>query len=185
VLDFENVALVGILNADSLLNFPDFRAHERSFQLMAQVAGRAGRKNKRGKVIIQTFSPAHYVIQNVASHNYLQMYNTDMEQRNNFNYPPFSKLILLTAKNPVLEDVNASADFLAGKLKEKFGTRVLGPEFPLIARIRNLYLKNILLKIEKNASLSGSKKIIAEIIQECKSESVFRKTRIAIDVDPV
>lgn len=184
-LDFDNVALVGILNADSLLNYPDFRSFERSYQLMAQVAGRAGRKNKRGKVIIQTWQPQHPIIQQVVANNYLGMYSTELHQRLEFRYPPYYKLIQLTLKHKEIEPLNEASKFLADKLKEKFGKRVLGPEFPAIARIRNLYLKNILIKIEREASSNQAKNIIHSLIDEFYTHSEFKSVKIFADVDPM
>ncbi|MFN4234756.1 MAG: primosomal protein N' [Bacteroidia bacterium] len=184
-LDFDNVALVGILNADSLLNYPDFRSFERSYQLMAQVAGRAGRKNKRGKVIIQTWQPQHPIIQQVVDNNYLGMYTSELHQRLEFKYPPYYKLIQLTLKHKEIEPLNEASKFLADKLKEKFGKRVLGPEFPAIARIRNLYLKNILIKIEREASTKQAKNVIQELIDEFYTHAEFKSVKIFADVDPM
>jgi primosomal protein N' (replication factor Y) len=184
-LDFDNVALVGILNADSLLNYPDFRSFERSFQLMAQVAGRAGRKNKRGKVIIQTWQPQHQIIQQVVANNYLGMYTTELQQRLEFKYPPYYKLIQLTLKHKEIEPLNDASKFLADKLKEKFGKRVLGPEFPIVARIKNFYLKNILIKIEREASFSKAKSIIHELMDDFYTHSEFKSVKIFADVDPM
>lgn len=184
-LDFDNVALVGILNADSLLNYPDFRSFERSYQLMAQVAGRAGRKNKRGKVIIQTWQPQHPIIQQVVNNNYLGMYTSELYQRLEFKYPPYYKLIQLTLKHKEIEPLNEASKFLADKLREKFGKRVLGPEFPPVARIRNLYLKNILIKIEREASTKQAKNIIQELIDEFYTHAEFKSVKIFADVDPM
>jgi primosomal protein N' (replication factor Y) len=184
-LDFDNVALVGILNADSLLNYPDFRSFERSFQLMAQVAGRAGRKNKRGKVIIQTWQPQHQIIQQVVANNYLGMYTTELKQRLEFKYPPYYKLIQITLKHKEIEPLNDASKLLADKLKEKFGKRVLGPEFPVVARIKNFYLKNILIKIEREASFSKAKSIIHELIDDFYTHSEFKSVKIFADVDPM
>ncbi len=184
-LDFDNVALVGILNADNMLFFPDFRAHERSFHLMAQVAGRAGRKNKRGKVIIQTYSPAHHIIQNVLDNDYSALYNAQIIERKNFNYPPFCRLIEISLKHKEAEKINDAADFLTNNLRKKFGNRILGPEFPLVARVKNLYIKNIILKIEKEASVQKAKNILREELNNFKGGENFKSVRISIDVDPM
>ncbi|MES2286655.1 MAG: primosomal protein N' [Bacteroidota bacterium] len=184
-LDFDNVSMVGILNADSMLNFPDFRSFERSFQLMAQVSGRAGRKNKRGKVIIQTQNPDHSIIQDVISTNFLSMYTNQLLDRKNFNYPPFFRLIEITLIHRDVNMVNASAKFLADELKHHFKKRVLGPEFPVVSRIRNLYHKNILLKIERDASVVQVKKILANLLVQFKSSSDYKSVRVQIDVDPM
>lgn len=183
-LDFDNVSLVGILNADSMLNFPDFRSFERSYQLMAQVSGRAGRKSKRGKVIIQSYNPDHSIIQNVVQNDYLSMYTTQLLDRKNFNYPPFYRLIEITVIHKDVDMVNASAKYLADELKHHFKQRVLGPEFPLVSRVRNLYQKNILLKIEREASVIQVKKIVSEILVHFKAGE-YKPVRVQIDVDPI
>ncbi len=184
-LDFDNVSLVGILNADSMLNFPDFRAYERSYQLMAQVAGRAGRKNKRGKVIIQTQNSDHSIIQDVWHNNYLSMYTTQLLDRRNFNYPPFYRLIELSVVHRDINMVNAGAKYLADELKNHFGKRVLGPEFPIVSRIRNQYHKNILLKIERDASVAQVKKIVTDLLIQFKSKSDYKAVKIVLDIDPM
>ncbi len=184
-LDFDNVSMVGILNADSMLNFPDFRSFERSFQLMSQVSGRAGRKNKRGKVIIQSQNPEHSIIQEVIANDYLSMYTNQLLDRKNFNYPPYFRLIEVTVIHKDVDMVNASAKFLADALKKHFAKRVLGPEFPLVSRIRNLYHKNILLKIERDASVGQVKKILSELLIKFKSTSDYKSVRVNIDVDPM
>jgi primosomal protein N' (replication factor Y) len=184
-LDFDNVSMVGILNADSMLNFPDFRSFERSYQLMAQVSGRAGRKNKRGKVIIQSQNPEHSIIQEVIANDYLSMYTNQLLDRKNFNYPPYFRLIEITVIHKDVDMVNASSKYLADALKKHFAKRVLGPEFPLVSRIRNLYHKNILLKIERDASVGAVKKILSELIVKFKSTSDYKSVRVNIDVDPM
>ncbi len=184
-LDFDNVSMVGILNADSMLNFPDFRSFERSYQLMAQVSGRAGRKNKRGKVIIQSQNPEHSIIQEVIANDYLSMYTNQLLDRKNFNYPPYYRLIEITVIHKDVDMVNASAKFLADALKKHFSKRVLGPEFPLVSRIRNLFHKNILLKIERDASVGQVKKVLSELLIKFKSSSDYKSVRVNIDVDPM
>jgi len=184
-LDFDNVALVGILNAGSMLNFPDFRAFERSYQLMAQVAGRAGRKKKRGKVVIQAFDPDHRIIRNVIANDFSSMYDCEMQERENFHYPPFHRLIKLTLKHKDFDLLNAASEHFGTELKKVFGKRVLGPEFPPIARIRNFYLKNILLKIEREVSVNKSKKLLEETIIAFKNHNDYKKVRIIADVDPI
>ncbi len=184
-LDFDNVSMVGILNADSMLNFPDFRSFERSYQLMAQVSGRAGRKNKRGTVIIQTQNPDHSIIQEVIANDYLSMYTNQLLDRKNFNYPPFFRLIEITVIHRDVNMVNASAKYLADELKRHFKKRVLGPEFPLVSRIRNLYHKNILLKIERDASVVQVKKIVTDLLINFKTSSDHKAVRVQLDVDPM
>lgn len=184
-LDFDNVSLVGILNADSMLNFPDFRSFERSFHLMAQVSGRAGRKEKRGKVIIQTHNPEHSIIQEVIANNYLAMYTSQLLDRRNFDYPPFYRLIELTVIHKDQNMVNAAAKDLAEALRKHFGKRILGPEYPIVSRIRNLYHKNILIKLEREASVVTAKKIITDLLTQFKASSDYKSVRMQVDVDPV
>ena len=184
-LDFDNVSMVGILNADSMLNFPDFRSFERSFQLMSQVAGRAGRKNKRGTVIIQTHNPAHSIIKEVMENDYLSMYTNQLLDRKNFNYPPYYRLIELTVIHRELDLVNDAAKYLADRLKKQFGKRVLGPEFPIVSRIRNLFHKTILVKIEREASVVQVKKILSEELIKAKAMSEYKSVRVNLDVDPM
>ncbi|WZL88237.1 primosomal protein N' [Salinimicrobium sp. 3283s] len=183
-LDFRNVRLVGIMNADTLLNFPDFRAHERSFQLMLQVAGRAGRTQKRGLVLIQTFNPHHQIVQQVSTNSYHEMYKEQLEERRNYKYPPFYRLIKISLKGRDYSRVNEGADWLALSLKNTFREHVLGPEFPPVARIRNEYYKNILVKIPQGQSLSKTKKLIGRILQSFKAIGAYRSVKTVINVDP-
>jgi primosomal protein N' (replication factor Y) len=183
-LDFDNVRLVGILDADMLLNRPDFRAYERSYQLMSQVAGRAGRKEKRGKVIIQTGQPDHWIIKKVIDHDYIKFYETEIVERKNFHYPPFYKLIQITLKHKDQNQLNQSAFELAENLKKIFKERILGPEFPLVARINNLFLKKITIKIEKEYSQKQVKEKIQSLIDEFYVSPANKSVRISIDVDP-
>jgi len=183
-LDFENVNLVGILDADMLLNRANFRAFERSFQLMTQVAGRAGRRKKRGKVVIQTGDPDHWVIKKVIDHAYVEFYESEIVERKNFFYPPFFKIIEITLKHRDENLVIKGASELADKLKISFKERVLGPEFPVVKRIHNLFLKKITLKIEKDAGDKKVKERIHHIIDEFYSVPSHKSVRIVIDVDP-
>ena len=182
-LDFDNVSLVGILNADNMLSYPDFRSHERSYQLMSQVSGRAGRRNKRGKVIIQTYNPDHPIIQLVLQNNYAAMCTQQLDQRKRFNYPPFCKLVQITLKHQDTKVLNDAAAYLAHNLKLLFPKKVFGPEYPVVSRIKNLYLKNILLKLDRNNVLSKNKdQMLKEILAFQKNHS---SVRISIDVDPM
>ena len=149
-LDFDRVSVVGILNADNMLTFPDFRAYERSYQMMAQVAGRAGRKNRQGKVIIQTSTVNHPVIQFVMANDYISFYNYVLHERHKFRYPPYYRLIEITLKHKDSSLLNEAASELAKVLRNKFGRRILGPEYPSVSRIKNEYLKKILFKLEKD-----------------------------------
>ena len=183
-LDFDNVSLVGILDADMLLNRPHFRAFERAYQLMSQVAGRSGRKEKRGKVIIQTGDPDHWVIQKVINHDYVGFYTDEILERKNYFYPPFYKMIEFTLKHKDEHLLDkASMDF-ALSLRETFKERVLGPEFPVVRRIQNLYLKSIKLKLEKDASDKKVKERIQQLIDAFYSVPLNKSIRIVVDVDP-
>jgi primosomal protein N' (replication factor Y) len=182
-LDFDNVGLVGVLDADMLLNRPDYRAFERAFQLMVQVAGRAGRKNKKGKVIIQTSNPDHWVLERVKEHDFKGFYETEIQERKLFFYPPFYKIIDLTLRNTDELKLNAAAQNLVDKLRPVFKERVIGPEFPLIKRIQNFYIKEIKIKIEKDAPEKKVKQKIQEIIDLFYSEPSNKSTRLSIDVD--
>ncbi|HEY9185807.1 MAG TPA: primosomal protein N' [Salegentibacter sp.] len=184
-LDFRHVNLVGIMNADNLLNFPDFRAHERSFQLMLQVAGRAGRTKKRGKVLIQSYNPNHQIIQQVSTGDYAAMYKEQLEERYNYKYPPFYRIIRFTLKSRDYSTNNTAADWLAKSLTNVFGEYVLGPEFPPVARIRNEYYKNILLKIPQQQSLEKTKEVAHKILLSFKAIGAFRSVRVVVNVDPV
>ncbi len=182
-LDFRNVTLVGIMNADNLLNFPDFRAHERSFQLMLQVAGRAGRTRKRGKVLIQTYNPFHQILQQVSVNDYTAMYKDQIEDRYQFKYPPFYRIIKITGRHKDYNKVNEATMWLAKSLAISFKENVLGPEFPPISRIRNQYNKNILIKIPQGQSLKKTKEVIKKIQNSFKSIKEFSGVRIIINVD--
>lgn len=182
-LDFRNVRLVGIMNADNLLNFPDFRAHERSFQLMVQVAGRAGRTDQRGKVLIQTYNPHHRILQQVSTNNYQEMYAEQMDERHNYKYPPIYRLIKITLRHRDFNKVNVGADWYAKALRQMFKSFVLGPEFPPVSRIRNQYYKNILIKIPPGQSLSKTKKAIVKINNSFLSIKEFRPVRVILNVD--
>jgi len=183
-LDFDHVGLVGILDADLLLHKVDFRAFERSFQLMTQVAGRAGRREKRGRVIIQTSSPHHWVIQKTVEHNFTDFAANELVERRNYHYPPFFKLIRFTIKHKDANLVGEAAEKFARMLRESFHERVIGPEFPIIARIQNFYIKEILLKVENNAPLKQVKERIAELTDQFYSVPTYKPVRLIIDVDP-
>jgi primosomal protein N' (replication factor Y) (superfamily II helicase) len=183
-LDFDNVALVGVLNADSMLKFPDFRALERSYQLMSQVAGRAGRKGDRGKVIIQTFDEKHDIIHQVKNHDYTSMCKKQLEERKIFRYPPFCRIISINLQHKNEQKLDNLSSKFAVSLRKSFGNRVLGPESPGVSKIRNYYHKNILLKIETEASVKDAKIILNNLIVKYRDLKDFRSVRINIDVDP-
>ncbi|NNK81909.1 MAG: primosomal protein N', partial [Flavobacteriaceae bacterium] len=182
-LDFRNVKLVGIMNADNMLNFPDFRAHERSYQLMQQVSGRAGRTKERGKVLIQTYNPLHKILQQVSVNDYESMFKEQLEDRYNFKYPPIYRLIKITLKHRDYNKVNDGADWFAKSLRITFKKHVLGPEFPPVSRIRNQYQKNILIKIPEKQSLTKTKEAILKIKNSFLSIKDFRPIRVVLNVD--
>lgn len=183
-LDFDNLTLVGILNADNLLNYPDFRAHERSFQLMEQVSGRAGRRNKPGKVLIQTSDPAHRIVRLVIRHDYRNMFNLQSEERKTFNYPPFCRMIKISLKHKDRAQLAYFADLLGNELKKVFGERVLGPEEPLISRVQLWYIKVIILKIEKTKSPALIRSLVYDAIEKTEAGKNASSLRLALDVDP-
>lgn len=181
-LDFNKVSLVGVLNADSLLNFPDFRAHERSYQLLIQVAGRAGR-TKRGKVLIQTYNPTHEIIEQVAAHDYQKMAETQLKERQQFQYPPFYKTINITLKHKNKITLEEGTIWFAKALKNTFGNQVLGPTTPVISKIRNKYIKEMLIKIPLTQSLHKTKVAVNQLKISFSSIAIFRSIQIIIDVD--
>lgn len=183
-LDFDNVKLVGILDADNMLNYPDFRAYERSFQLMAQVSGRAGRKNSRGQVIIQTSDHNHPVIRRVIQNDFVAMFNDQLTERRKFRYPPFSRLVEITLKHRDKVLLDKAANHLVTLLRSSIQEKILGPEYPLVSRIRNLYLKRILIKIEKSKGLPIVKQHILTGIHEMSVNPEFRTVQSVINVDP-
>jgi len=184
-LDFENVRLVGILNADLMLRQPDFRALEHSYQLMAQVSGRSGRRELKGKVIIQTYNPQHPIFHFLINHDYEGFYNHEIQERVDYKYPPFFKLIKIVLKDEKQDRVKDVAHKLADDLRDIFGHRVLGPEAPSISRIRNKYLMNILLKFERqNMNMAEAKNMIFKEITRYRLDKQWKGTRFVIDVDP-
>lgn len=183
-LDFENLTVVGILNADNLLNYPDFRAHERSFQLLEQVSGRAGRRKKQGRVIIQTSDPSHRIIRLVLRHDYEGMYKLQAADRLSFGYPPFFRMIKISLRHRDRSELNKFADILGRDLRTYFGTGILGPEFPVISKIQLWYIKTILIKIGKDKPLGRVKEIIGASIERLEKQKGAAALRVAVDVDP-
>lgn len=182
-LDFSNVSLVGILNADNMLNFPDFRAHERSFQLMVQVSGRAGRAKKRGKVAIQTFNPYHQVLQQVSTNAYEQLFKEQLDERWQYHYPPFYRMIKITLKHRDYTKVDTAAIWLGKSLTNVFRENVLGPTTPVVSRVRNQYIRTLLVKIPPKQSLKTTKEHILRIKNVFQAVKDFRPIRFGIDVD--
>lgn len=182
-LDFRNISLVGVMNADNLLNFPDFRAHERSFQLLQQVSGRAGRTQKRGKVLIQTYNPYHQILKQVSVNDYEAMYKEQLEERYNYKYPPFYRTIKIIFKDKSLARVLKASGWYGQALEMQFKENILGPEPPPVGRIKNKYIMNILVKIPKNQSLEKTKKYIDNVQRSFNSIKEFSSVRVNIDVD--
>ena len=183
-LDFDNVSLIGVINADTLLNYPDFRAFERSYQLLAQVAGRSGRRDKQGKVCIQAYDDSHRIIKQVVANDYAQMYADEMAERKQFNYPPFTRLIFINVKHKEANILNLAAQTLANSLRAQLGNRILGPEQPLVSRIRNYYIKQIIIKTEKNIAIQKVKTILKDTIKDFNAQKEFKSVITQIDVDP-
>ena len=184
-LDFDNVGLVGVLSADQLLQFPDFRAAERAFQLMTQVSGRAGRKKKRGKVIIQAFNTSHPVLEDVIQNDFTGLYEREVQERQSFQYPPFFRLIQITLKHKKPEVLNQGAKIFAHYLQGTLGKRMLGPAVPYISRIRGYYLLQILIKLERNKHIiEKTKQLILDATDEVHSKKGLSGVRVNVDVDP-
>jgi len=184
-LDFEHVRVVGILNADNLLNFPDFRSHERSYQLMAQVSGRAGRRHKQGKVIIQTSQPDHFIIQKVVANDYEGMYNRQIVERKEFKYPPFYRIIRITLKHKDFTELDRIAQESAEALRSRFGNRLLGPEYPAVGRIKLMYIKQMWLKLEREISVTTAKRQMQQMLESVKARDKNKMVQIVVDVDPM
>lgn len=184
-LDFGEVRMAGVINADTLLNFPDFRSNERAYNMLEQVAGRAGRRKEKGKVLIQTTNPKENVFEYVKAHDYSSYYQSEIAERERYAYPPFTKIINIYLRNKDGNMVDRAAVIYAKKLREVFGTRVLGPEKPFVGRIALWYIQSIMLKIEAGASMSKVKQILRQIYEQAAAWSEFKSTQIYYDVDPV
>jgi primosomal protein N' (replication factor Y) len=184
-LDFENLTVVGILNVDNMLFFPDFRSHERCFQMIEQVSGRSGRRTKQGKVILQTWDPGHHVMKQALEHDYDTMYRMQLAEREEFRYPPFTRLIRIYIKHQERERVAGAAGELASLLRKHSGYMVLGPEAPMVARQESLYILSILIKIERRGSPSAVKRIITETVTAVINGGRWKGVRIFPDVDPL
>ena len=184
-LDFDHVSIVGILNADTMLNYPDFRAYERAFQLMAQVAGRAGRKNKRGRVVLQTKSIDHPIIPQVIANDYEAMVGGQLAERQMFHYPPYYRLVYVYLKNRNETLLDLMAQTMAAKLRTVFGNRVLGPDKPPVARVQTLFIRKIVLKIETNAPMARARELLVQVQKEMVAEDRFKSLIVYYDVDPM
>ena len=183
-LDFDRVSVVGILNADSMMNYPDFRSYERAFQLMAQVAGRAGRKNKQGLVVLQTKSPENPLIHQIMANDYTRLYQEQMEERSLFKYPPFYRLIYVYLKHRKEDILNQAADLMTAHLRQGMGERILGPDKPPVARIQSLFIRKIVIKIEQEASMSKVRRYLTQVQRTLIEDERFRSLMVYYDVDP-
>ena len=183
-LDFDHVSLIGVINADTLLNYPDFRAFERSFQLLVQVAGRSGRRDKQGKVCIQTYNKNHRIIKQVVENDYQAMYQNELAERQQYLYPPYARLIFLILKHKNADKLDIGANALANMLRQTLGSLILGPQQPPVARIRNYYIQQISIKAERNISIQKVKEILTETITNFNTETPFKGIIVQIDVDP-
>ncbi len=184
-LDFDHVSVVGILDADTMLNLPDFRSYERTFQTLSQVAGRAGRNNTTGHVILQTRSADSDIIRQITQNDYWQMFYTQMTERQTFHYPPFRRLIYVYLRHKDDHLLDHLADDMAQRLRAVFGERVLGPDRPPIARIQSLYIRKIMLKMEQNASTEKVRQNLISIQQQILALPVAKNLNIYYDVDPL
>lgn len=184
-LDFDHVSVVGILNADTMLNYPDFRAYERAYQLMAQVAGRAGRKNKQGRVVLQTKSMDHPIIPQVISNDYESMVDGQLAERQMFHYPPYYRLVYVYLKNRNETLLDLMAQTMAAKLRAIFGNRVLGPDKPPVARVQTLFIRKIVVKIETKAPMARVRELLLQVQKEMIAEDRFKSLIVYYDVDPM
>lgn len=184
-LDFERVGVVGILSADQLMQFPDFRAAERAFQLMLQVAGRAGRKHRQGKVIIQAYNASHSVVQEVVVGDYQAFFRREIQERHDFMYPPFNRLIRITLKHKKPQVVNDAMRLYAHWIKQQLGDSVIGPAVPYVGRVRSYYLLDILIKLDRDAKkIKFAKAQIREAGEKLHTTQGYSNVRVSVDVDP-
>ena len=182
-LDFDNVTLVGILNADNVFKSPDFRAFERGFQLLHQVAGRAGRK-KKGRVVVQTYEPEHVVLQNLLAGDYASMFRQILEHRKEFTYPPYSRMARIVLRHKTPQTLDTAARLLAGELRKAFGENVLGPDYYYIRRINNYFIQHLYIKLPESQPLFPAKNFIRKTVDRLTAEPMFRSIRTSIDIDP-
>ncbi len=183
-LDFQHVSVVGVVNADNIINYPNFRSFERAFQQLTQVGGRAGRHGSEGRVIIQTFNPQHQVLADVMANDYKHLYEEQIQERRVFRYPPFYRLIQITLKHRDAAVLDAAADWMAAQLRGTFAWRVMGPEYPLVSRIRALYLKDITLRFEKSEPIADAKRVIMHIADDLTKQEGWSSVAVHFDVDP-
>lgn len=184
-LDFEHVSVVGVVNADNLINYPNFRSYERAFQQLTQVSGRAGRHGDSGRVIIQTYNPSHQILQKVIDNDYEGLFRDQDNERRVFRYPPYYKLVEITLKHRDSNVLNAAADWLATQMHGAFGTRVMGPEYPLVSRVRALYLKTITVRFEKGENIVGAKQLMMQMADDLIKQEGWGRVSVHFDVDPM
>ena len=186
-LDFDKVNLVGVFDIDRIIHFPDFRSHERAYQLITQVSGRSGRRSGEGRVLIQTFDPSHNVLSQVLKEDYRPFYELEIREREEFNYPPFSRIIKIVLKHKEAQIVNEGSIYFGNLLRQHLGNHyVNGPVDPVIHRLRNLYLKEIQIKIERNGPpLAGVKEVLLSLRDDLNAQKVFKSIRVVFDVDPI
>ena len=184
-LDFDKVSVVGILNADSMLNYPDFRAYEQAFMMMSQVSGRAGRKGRQGLVILQTKSPELPVIQQVVRNDYRGFYTNLLEERRDFHYPPFYHLVYVYLKHRDENTVNSAGLELGSRLREVFGTRVLGPDKPAVARVKTLSIRKVVLKLENGIDLPRVRQYLRGVLDAMMKDKRYGALQVYYDVDPL
>ena len=184
-LDFNNVKLVGVLNTDHFLNFPNFRAHEKAFQVLTQVAGRAGRKERQGKVLLQTYQPKHPIIQHVINNDYKGMFEAQLTERIEYKYPPYVRLIKLTIKDKSLDKVNIACEWLDKMMRRSYKGDILGPVYPEISRVRNKYQKQFIIKLKNIDSINQFRSILNKTLISFDSISKYRSVRVVVDVDPL
>ena len=182
-LDFDRVSVVGILNADALVSFPDFRAFERAYQLLAQVSGRAGRKEVPGKVVIQSYQPNHPALKYVESNDFAAMYQSQIAERREYHFPPVARLVKITLKHSDEKTVTAAAEALAQPLRQAFPRRVLGPEAPLVSRIQNYYLQEFWVKLPKDNHLASYKLRLREMLKAFQSTKAHKTVKVVVNVD--
>jgi primosomal protein N' (replication factor Y) len=184
-LDFDNVSVVGVLDADTMLNIPDFRSHERTYQVLAQVAGRAGRKHNKGRVVVQTRSADADIISFVVTNDYASMFRTQMEERKAFHYPPYYRLINIYLRHHDAARVELLANDMASMMRHTFGERLLGPDRPAVSRVHSMYIRKLMLKIEKTASVDKVRNILFDIQSRLMQQPSANGLQVYYDVDPM
>lgn len=184
-LDFEHVSVVGVVNADNLINYPNFRSYERAFQQMTQVSGRAGRHGDAGRVIIQTYNPNHQILQKVVDNDYEGLYGDQDNERRVFRYPPYYKLVEVTLKHRESELLNDAAEWMAAQMRGAFGNRVMGPEYPLVSRVRALYIKTITVRFERNEAIADAKRLMMQMADDLVKQEGWGRVAVHFDVDPM